>query len=48
MSRMVLTATRIERGRFQLGVAEQHLDQADVDILFEQVGGEAVPHGARR
>jgi len=27
----------------ELGVAEQHLDDANVGILFEQVGGEAVP-----
>ena len=32
----------------ELGVAEQHLDDADVGILFEQVGGEAVPQRMRR
>ena len=25
-----------------------HLDHADVDVLFEQMGGEAVPQGVRR
>jgi hypothetical protein len=24
-------------------VPEQHLDHSDIDVLFEQVGGEAVP-----
>src|ERR1700761_4581027 len=38
----------VERGRLQLGVSEQDLDHADVDILFEQVSGEAVPQGVRR
>ena len=39
----------VERGRLQLSVAEQDLDHADVDVLFEQVsGGEAVPQGVRR
>ncbi len=32
----------IECCRFQLLVAEQDLDHADVDFLFEQVRGEAV------
>jgi hypothetical protein len=32
----------VERGRLELGVSEQHLDDANVDVLFEQVGGEAV------
>ena len=32
----------IERGRVELGMPEQHLDDADVDILLEQVGGKAV------
>src|SRR5438309_2601160 len=27
----------------ELGMAEQHLDDADVDVLFQQVCGEAVP-----
>ena len=38
----------VERRRLQLGVAEQYLDHADVDALFEQMGGEAVPQGMRR
>ena len=33
----------IERGRVELLVAEQHLDNADVDLLLEQMRGEAVP-----
>ena len=32
----------IEGCRFQLLVPEQHLDDADVDLLFQQVGGETV------
>src|SRR5215472_18894722 len=37
----------VERGRIQLGVAEQHLDNANIDILLEQVSGKAVPQGVR-
>ena len=33
---------RIKRGGVQLGVAEQNLDDANIDILFEQVGGEGM------
>ena len=33
---------RIKRGRFQLGVSEQDLDDPDIDVLFEQMRGEAV------
>src|ERR1700760_1470991 len=33
----------VERGRIEFAVPEQHLDDADVDVLFEQVRGEAVP-----
>src|SRR5580693_1060310 len=33
----------LERGRLQLGVSEQHLDHANIDVLFEQMRGEAVP-----
>src|ERR1700688_1336302 len=29
---------RVERGRFQLGVSEQDLDDPDIDVLFEQMG----------
>src|SRR3954464_5257319 len=32
----------VERGRVELGMAEQDLDDANVHVLFEQVGGEAV------
>src|SRR5580658_6211315 len=38
----------VERGRLELGVSEQHLDHADVDVLLEQMGGEAVPQGVWR
>src|SRR6201995_3681337 len=38
----------VERGRLELGVAEQDLDDTDVDVLFEQVSGKAVPQGVRR
>jgi hypothetical protein len=38
----------IERGRLELGVAEQDLNHANIDVLLEQVGGEAVPQGVRR
>ena len=31
---------RVERGRLQLGVAEQHLDHANIDVLFEQMRGD--------
>ena len=33
----------VERGRIELLVPEQHLDHADIDLLLEQMGGEAVP-----
>src|SRR5271169_4101979 len=32
----------------ELGMAEQHLDDADVDILFQEVRGKAVPQRMRR
>src|SRR5260370_5485520 len=38
----------IERGGVELGVTEQHLDDADIDVLLEQVGGKAVPQGVQR
>ena len=38
---------RIERGRIELGVPQQHLDDADVDILLEQMRGEAVAQCVR-
>ena len=33
----------VERGGIELGVPQERLDHADVDILLEQVRGEAVP-----
>jgi hypothetical protein len=33
---------RVERGGLQLLVPQQHLDHADIDLLFEQVRGKAV------
>src|SRR5262245_59136312 len=33
---------RIERGRVELGVTEQDLDHPDIDVLLQQMGGEAV------
>ena len=35
----------IERGVLQLLVPEQHLDDADVDLLLQQMGGERVAQG---
>jgi hypothetical protein len=28
-------------------MTEQHLDHPDIDVLLEQVGGEAVPQGVQ-
>ena len=39
--------TRIERGRVQLGVPKQNLDNADIDILLEQVRSKAVAQRVR-
>ena len=33
---------RVERGRIEPAVPQQDLDHADIDILFQQMGGEAV------
>jgi hypothetical protein len=33
----------VEGCRLELLVAEQHLDDADIHLLLEQVGGKAVP-----
>src|SRR5260221_14327148 len=30
------------------GVTEQHLDDADIDVLLQEVGGKAVPQGVQR
>src|SRR6266849_7328116 len=38
----------IERRGVELGVTEQHLDDADIDVLLEQMGSEAVPQGVQR
>src|SRR2546423_13676836 len=35
--------TGVTGGGIELGVAEQHLDDADVGILFQEMGGKAVP-----
>ena len=37
----------VERGGVELLVTEQDLDDADVDLLLEQMGGEAVPEGVQ-
>ena len=39
---------RVERGRLELGVPEQNLDHPNIDVLFEQVGREAMAQGVRR
>jgi hypothetical protein len=33
----------VARGGIQALVAEQHLDGTDIDLAFQQMGGEAVP-----
>src|SRR3982074_2886086 len=38
----------IERRGIEPGVPEQDLDHPDIDVLLEQVGGEAVPQGVER
>ena len=38
----------VERRGVELRVPEQHLDHADVDVLLEQMGGEAVPQRVQR
>jgi hypothetical protein len=38
----------VERSGLELLVAEQHLDHADIDLLFEQVRREAVPQRMHR
>src|SRR5919201_7100628 len=39
---------RVERGGVKLLVPEQHLDDADVDLLLEQMRREAVPQRVQR
>src|SRR6202790_1951956 len=38
----------VERCRLELLVSEQYLDHADIHLLFEQVGGEAVAERVQR
>src|SRR5918992_3025912 len=38
----------VERGGVELGVTQQDLDYPDVDVLLQQVGGEAVAERVRR
>src|SRR5262249_22774297 len=38
----------IEYRGLEVGVTKQHLNHADVGVLLEQVGGEAVPQGMQR
>ena len=38
---------QIARGGFQVGVAEQDLNGAEIDAGFEQMGGEGVPQRVR-
>ena len=37
----------VERGRLELAVPEQDLDDADVDVLFEQVRRKTMPQRVR-
>lgn len=37
----------IERRGVELSVTEQHLDDADIDVLLQEVGGEAVRQGVQ-
>src|SRR6266702_1091895 len=39
---------RVERRRIELLVAEQHLDHANVGLLLQKVGSEAVPQRVQR
>src|ERR1700688_853013 len=39
---------RVERRAVDLGMTEQHLDHSDIDVLFKQMGGEAVSQGVER
>jgi hypothetical protein len=42
---MALGEVQIDRGLFQIAVAQQQLDRAQVGTGFEQVSGKAVPQG---
>lgn len=37
----------IERGRLQLAMSEQNLDDTDIGAILQKVGGKAVPKGVR-
>ena len=39
---------RVERRGLELGMSEQNLDHPDIDVLFQKMGGEAVPQRVRR
>ena len=39
---------RIARRRVELGMSEQHLDHANIDVLLQKMGGKAVPQRVRR
>ena len=39
---------RVERRRVDLGIATEDLNQANIGILLEQVGGKTVPQRVRR
>jgi len=38
---------RVKRGRIELGVTQQNLDHADIDVLLQQVRCKAVPQRMR-
>ena len=38
----------VARGGIEFLVAQEHLDHADVDLLLQQMGGEAVPERVQR
>src|SRR5258708_5013761 len=39
---------RVERRGVELGMTKQDLDHPDIDVLFQKMGGEAVPQGVER
>ena len=44
---IALGKVQVERGLFQVAMAQQHLDGAQIGAVFEQMSGEAVPQGMR-
>ncbi len=46
--RVVLATRAVARGGIEFAVARQDLDHPDVDLLLEQVGGEAMPERVQR